>query len=130
LEAGTFQVDSVGDVSTMSRILQSFVPGAWVSGRQAQSLLFLITCLILTLDLTAVCYGQAVGPIFGSYPAAYYVMLTVVLALAAVGLAISFLLPCSGRCSHLAKPLLPFAFLLFLVVIVVGGFTISFKSKV
>ncbi|KAM0902487.1 hypothetical protein ACQ4PT_019270 [Festuca glaucescens] len=130
LEAATFQVDSDGDVSTMGRILQSFVPGAWVSRRQAQSLLFLITCLILTLDLTAFCYGQAVGPIFGRYPAAYYIMLTVVLALAAVGLAIAFLLPCSGRCSLLAKPLLPFAFMLFLVVVVVGGFTISFKSKV
>jgi hypothetical protein len=126
LEAGTFH----GDVSTMGRILQSFVPGASVSRRQAQSPLFLITCLILTLDLTALCYGQAAGPVFGRYPAMYYIILTVVLALASVGLAIAFLLPCSRRCSLLAKPLLPFAFMLFLVVVVVGGFTISFKSKV
>jgi hypothetical protein len=120
LEAATVQVDIDGDVSTMCRILQSFVPGASLSRTQVQSLLFLIACVILTFDLTAMCYGKAAGPLFGLYPVAYYAILAVSLSLAVVGLAIAFLLSCSDglRFLALAKPLLPFAFMLFLVTAV------------
>jgi hypothetical protein len=133
LEAGTVQIDGDGDVSIIWRILQSFVPGAALSRTQVQSLLFLIACLILTLDLAALCYGQAAGPFFGLYPAARYIILAVILALAVVGLVIAFLLSCScsdGRRSlALAKHLMPFAFILFLVTVAVGSFSIPFMSS-
>jgi hypothetical protein len=132
LEAATVHVDSDGDVvTTMCRILLSFVPGASLSRTQVQSLLFLIACLIMTLDLTALCYGQAAGPFFGIYPAARYIILAVILAFAVVALAIVFLPSCSdGRPSPaLAKHLLPFAFILFLVTVAVGGFAIPFMSS-
>jgi hypothetical protein len=132
LEAATVQVDSDGDLSTMWRILQSFVPGALLSRTQVQSLLFLIACLILALGLTALCYGEAAGPIFGRYPAARYVILAVNLAMAVVGLVIAFLVSCSNgrRSLAIAKHILPFAFMSFLLaVVVVGGFAIPFMSS-
>jgi hypothetical protein len=128
LEAATFQVDIDRDVSTMWRILNSFVPGAALSRTQVRTLLFLISCLILCLGVIALCYGRPTGPVFGLYPAAYYIILAVILAPAVVGLVISCFLSCSdGRRSlvHLAKHLLPFAFVLFLLTLaVVAGFAI------
>jgi hypothetical protein len=115
----------------MGRFLQSFVPGASLSREQLVSSLFWISSLTLILGATAVFYVPATGPVFGPYPATYYITLVAILAAAAVELATAYWLSCSnGRGAlALAKFVMNCAHPVFVVVLSISGFGILFARE-
>jgi hypothetical protein len=130
----TFQVGSNGatpdlEAGNISQVMQSLIPHASPTRGQVVTSLFLVSSFTALFGLTAVFHLPAVGPVFGRCKDCYYIILAVVLAAAAVELATVYWLAFSNgqRILALAKLVLPFGYLILLVVIALGGFTIPFK---
>jgi hypothetical protein len=109
--------------------MQSLIPRASPSREQVVTNLFVVSSFTVLFGLTVLFHLPATGPVFGRCKDCYYIILAVVLAAAAVELATAYWLAFSSgqRILALAKLVLPFGYLILLVVIAVGGFTIPFK---
>jgi hypothetical protein len=110
-------------------VMQSLIPRASPTREQVVTTLFVVSSFTVLFGLTVLFHLPAAGPVFGGYKDCYYIILAVVLAAAAMELATVYWLAFSNgqRILALAKLVLPFGYLILLVVIALGGFTIPFK---